>query len=409
MHLEQQKYADLKHHYDSTISNMRQESKDRMEAKLYEERSEWRTKMDALNASSEQSKALIRSEVAQRYSEQIQQLTHQLTNMKEELDMVRNNNEDALIEQRESLLARLDPITKLYSSSSVEKGQSGEALIQNILSQIFTTCVIENVSQTDHCCDILFKLAELGIDALIEVKNKSSLRMEDVKKFHHDIMEQSEKINCALFISINTPNIPTKGNFAVDFRGGKPVIYMHMQSAEMIKHAVQMMGLLLKNINTDKTGGANEEKNNQHEVVELIGDIYSTIKSGSAKIHRIKITIAQLSRLANDTSVLISKSVDSIITFYTKFDAFKGDVDINEDANETKYSNEDVAKLVEYVKREQVIPTRSDISKMLTLSEVSIRKRGGVRELKKILKQHIVKKDDIPAEVLGNSDIDDSD
>lgn len=412
LHLEQQKYTDLKKHYETTIANMHQGFKDTLDAKLYEERCEWRLKLNQTTTESEQAKIAIRVEVAQRYSEQIQQLTAQLISIKEELDQSRMDKEAALIEQRNSLLLKLDPLTKLYSSSAIEKGQSGETLIQNILSQLFTTCVIENVGQTGHTGDILFKLAELGVNALIEVKNKALLRIDDVNKFHCDIMDQSEKINCALFISINTPNIPTKGNFAIDYRGDKPVIYMHMQSADMVKYAIQMISLMVRYASTNKVSGGGSV-DNQHYIVELIGEIYNNVKQGSAKIHRMKLTIAQLSRLANDTAVMVGRSVDNIISFYTKYDTLKGggsevkEVDnIGEEAD-TKYSPEHIAILVDFVKEKQVIPTREQISKMLKMSEVSIRKRGGVRDIKKILKQHIHKKKDEPAVVIDDGCCDD--
>jgi len=368
LQLARQRYSDLQLHNDTVVNDIRNEKSNQ----LADVRSEWCAKLKQAN---------------------------------DEITTLRSSKESALIEQRDVMLAKLDPLTKLYSLSTLENGQSGEALVENILPQIFTACVIENVSHTDHSRDILFNLAEMNIRALVEVHNKSTLCLSDVNKFHREIMEQREKINCALFISINTPNIPTKGNFTVDFHGGKPVIYMHMQSADMVKYAIQMLGLIIKHVGT--TGGRDDTHDDHQDVVDLISEIYNSVRQGAAKMHRIKMSIAQLSRLANDTSVIIDRSVDSIVSFYTKYDMFKDD-NLNTDSV-TKYTDDDMVKLSSYVKKNQTIPNRDQISSILGMSEVSIRKRGGVRKLKKILKQHIRKNTSDDQNIMGRSDDDLSD
>ena len=199
----------------------------------------------------------------------------------------------------------------------------------------------------------------------------------------------------------------SKGSFTVDHRGGKPVIYMHLASADMVKYAVQMLRLIIKH--SPRGVETKESGDQQQDIIELIGEIYNTIKQGSAKLHKIKHSIAHLSKLANDTSALVSRSVDSIIAFYTKYDMFKVE-EKDGDTNNTNYSTEDMSVLIDWVKENQTIPSRDQIIQLLGLTEVSIRKRGGVRELKKILRKHIAKvKKQVEPSDSGSSDEGDSD
>lgn len=156
-----------------------------------------------------------REQADQRTAEQIAALTEQYNS--------KNNLQD-------DLFKRLEPIVKFYGGTNSEKGDGGEVSIKNILTTINTydDAIVEDVSGQTASGDILFTWKKMK--CLIEVKNKSKLVRDDIDKFIRDVNQSVDKINCAIFVSLQSNQFPGRSReiMQLDYINGVPVIYTYM-------------------------------------------------------------------------------------------------------------------------------------------------------------------------------------
>lgn len=127
------------------------------------------------------------------------------------------------------LLKALEPVTKFYGGTALEKGNGGEVAVREILisSKSYDEAIIEDVSGHAANGDIIFTWKKMR--CLIEVKNKSYITKDDIDKFMRDVT-QTNNINCALFISLQSNNLPGKSRelLQLDYINGIPVLYTFM-------------------------------------------------------------------------------------------------------------------------------------------------------------------------------------
>lgn len=139
----------------------------------------------------------------------------------------------SLLSKFESLNNKLVPMLKHYGGSNNDRGTSGENMIFNILTKenTYLDAVIEDTSGQTSRGDIMFMWRQLK--CLIEVKNKKTLtKKDDMDKFVKDIqlsIESDYKINCAVFVTIDTDIMPGRSRdiIQLDFIHNIPVIYIY--------------------------------------------------------------------------------------------------------------------------------------------------------------------------------------
>jgi len=152
-----------------------------------------------------------------------------------ELNKIKQEHLEKQTEIIMSKLQELDPLFKVFggssSSTNNDKGEGGEFYIQNVLTECktYSDSRITDVSGQTASGDIIFEWK--GMKCLIEVKNKKTITTEDVSKFVRDVSAQQDKINCAMFISLRSGNIPQKTRelIQVEYITGMPVIYAYVK------------------------------------------------------------------------------------------------------------------------------------------------------------------------------------
>lgn len=278
-----------------------------------------------------------------------------------QIEELKEIHKQELDDQRDSLLSRLDPIANLCSPNVVKKGQIGEGLVRHIITEAFPECIIQDVSKGGHCADI--RVIIDNVRFMIEVKNKATVTLDDVNKFKRDVFENTECIDCALFISIVSPSIPGIGTFDI-VMDGKLMVYMYMTNANMVKYTMNMM----KKICISPTRPKSDH------LKDLMTKTYHDIEKSSAKIHKLKLIIGQMSRLVNDTECLINNTLENMaIENITAVD-------------EVKVDNDHITALALYYKNNNKLPDSTTIQQLLGITKVEIKEMGGIRNIHKAIK-----------------------
>jgi transcription elongation factor Elf1 len=167
----------------------------------------------------------------------------------------------------DSLDTKLTPMLKHYGGSNNERGTSGENMIYNLLTteNTYLSAVVEDTSGQTARGDIMFSWRKLN--CLIEVKNKKTLTKDDVDKFVRDVdssVDSEYKINCAIFVSIDTDIIPgrTRDIIQLDFVRNIPVIYIY--TPPPCKEIHYAIACLEKIINTRVSTNEQEKELQSH-------------------------------------------------------------------------------------------------------------------------------------------------
>lgn len=154
----------------------------------------------------------------------------ELEELRTELQVQQRNQIEELLHQTSDSISRtLEPIRVYYGGTNQEKGDGGEIAIRQVLerSAYYDSAIIEDVSGQAAQGDIYLKLGHMS--CLIEVKNKVTLTKDDITKFERDIHSAYKKINCALFVSTRTKQIPggSRSIMQLTYINGIPVIYVY--------------------------------------------------------------------------------------------------------------------------------------------------------------------------------------
>ena len=195
----------------------------------------------------------------------------------------------------------LKPIVRFYSKSTEEKGTAGEKFIYNILttSERYVGAIVEDTSGLAKHSDLLFKWKQMK--CIIEVKNKVTLRREDIEKFERDIDASviSSNINCAMFISLQTDIFPSRSRNIVqfDYYNNILVSYLYLSSISDIHYAICCMDKLILSVTTndEQTTKLIKHFTNYHALVTSTKTFYEKqIVSKNKEISQLTKLIRQL-------------------------------------------------------------------------------------------------------------------
>ena len=132
----------------------------------------------------------------------------------------------------------------VHQQNSTIKGQDGENFTIHELNRRFPCGEVEDTHKKKGRGDFILK--DAGLCVLIETKNyKNNVTKPEIDKFYRDI-EANQDIQCGLFLSLKS-GVCAKGDFHLEVRDGKPVIFLHNVSDNMrnVELAVQMLRLVL--------------------------------------------------------------------------------------------------------------------------------------------------------------------
>ena len=139
----------------------------------------------------------------------------------------------------ESLLGKKNDV------HNAAKGDFGESIVQKQISYFYPQSCIDDVSGDTAKADLLWKLFDDSFKCLIEVKNVQYVRRSDIEKFERDLNlnVKDNTCNCALFVSLKTDVIQSKGQFHFEFYEGIPVIYISniLQNINILRLACEIL------------------------------------------------------------------------------------------------------------------------------------------------------------------------
>jgi hypothetical protein len=153
------------------------------------------------------------------------------------------------------LSEQIQPIINMYTGSNEEKGTAGEQTVMNILMEPkYESAKVFDTSGEAACGDIHFHWNDLR--CLIEVKNKKTITLEDMKKFERDVRnckESNKNINCAIFVSLCSGQYPgrSRETIQLDMINNVPVIYTYIANLDMLHYSIMCLNNLVKNTKTD--------------------------------------------------------------------------------------------------------------------------------------------------------------
>lgn len=131
--------------------------------------------------------------------------------------------------------------------TAVSIGAVGEELISGWVTELFTNASITDMSHITAAGDLHVKINNRLL--LLEIKNKNTIVKSDIDKFIRDVNENTPDITGGLFISINSPSIPGRGDFSLEYVNNVPVIYLYVPDKSVLKVAIKT--LLFINGNVD--------------------------------------------------------------------------------------------------------------------------------------------------------------
>jgi hypothetical protein len=305
--------------------------------------------------------------------------------IKQQADQINHLQTD--LKQKEQGLHNLDSIMKYYQScDNATKGAKGENRVQEIVKEYYKNCSIQDTSGTPHSGDLLLTLQNINLTCLIEVKNKKIIAETDIAKFLHDISECKNNINCALFISLITDNIPGKGNFYLEIRNNMPVIYIYLFDPSSIKFAIETLSFLNLKFSQTTTTELNHQELTS-DTIELIYSEYTTLQQESIRIDNIIKNVEKQLHQLKLSKKNLNNRVEKISGYYSRHISMKPDthevLEVNAVADAVasvevtaKYTEDDLEKIKKWITAEITIPKKDQIRTIINCSTTEIQKRG---------------------------------
>lgn len=309
----------------------------------------------------------------------ISTLTTALGGMHEKLNKQLSEREAIFLEREKYFIAAINAEKEqskhlaLISSSLCNNKNSapvtgiiGEEIIYKWVGELFNSAEIENQSHQTAKCDLRVRLNNKLF--LLEIKNKTSIVKSDLDKFTRDISENSDEIHGGLFISLNTPSIPNKGDFSLEYINDIPCIYAHVADRQTLK--VSIKTLLLLNNKTDT------------EILTMIVNVlYSQISGISKNASALEKNLIDSRSTLDSMKKEIRTSLQTLDDLFesnpeTKFEVSVQKLDFNE--HEIKllrdtYANNKKTKIGEY-------------AKVLGVSLKHLQDRGGAAKIKLLVR-----------------------
>lgn len=180
----------------------------------------------------------------------------QIESLQEKLNSVSTDSQNMILSKMESLLGYGNTI------DNIEKGNYGENYVNSHIIESFPDSNLIDVSGTTASGDIIWEM-DPDFKCLVEVKNVAHGKNLNIDKFVRDVSQNSEQcvVNCGLFVSLKTENIPFKGKLKLEFVNNVPVIYVAnvFKCPSALTYAMYMMKELQAYISKFEKGSDCEE------------------------------------------------------------------------------------------------------------------------------------------------------
>jgi hypothetical protein len=334
--------------------------------------------MEEIHARNKMEKEIVKNEIKDSYVSIISNLEKRIKEMKMEM------------ESKEKCLFDVGKIVKYYEfENTAVKGAKGENKVQEIIKSYYKNASITDTSGTPHMGDLRLIIKDLN--CLIEIKNKKYVSEDDVKKFLSDIESNKKTINCALFVSLESENIPTKGNFHVEIVNTMPIIYIYKYDNSSINFAIECLMFLI-----DKFSKLSKKSRKTEEISTNMIDIITSVnKTNRKEINRINTIIKHLERQVAQLQISKKNLTSENINIQTLFN--NSEIELAEDSPDEKeeeetveesYTNDEIDKVKKWTLDNKKVPVKSDIQTILNITRYEVDKRG-TKSIRKKMKDYL--------------------
>jgi len=263
---------------------------------------------------------------------------------------------------------RVEVLTEKLSDkktiSIAEIGAIGEETVEQWIRETNPNAEIINKSHETAKGDYHVKIGNKLF--LIEVKNKKAIVNTDIHKFIRDVEENKNDIHAGIFITLNSPNIPNKGDFSLEYIDDIPVLYLHAPDKQSLKIAIKTLHYL----NTKEDTGM---------LTLLINNIYTS----TTMISKLSAAIAKNN---DECKINIESLKKEIKTQIMKLDeAFKENPELKIDMSVclNEFNQEEIKILKEtYLTNKKA--KMDDYMKALGVTAKYLQDRGGAAKIKSI-------------------------
>ena len=244
-------------------------------------------------------------------------------------------------------------------------GSIGEEMIEQWLRELFNSADIVNKSQQTAKGDLHIKIGTKVF--LLEIKNKTVITKSDIDKFIRDVTENRNIINGGLFISINTPAIPNKGDFSLEYIDDVPVIYLYVPDKQTLR--VAMKTLLFLNSKTDNNA-----------LIMAINSIYGKIGALSSTSVTIDKALSDLRNATESNRREIRNMLQELETLFSDNPEIKFETSITR----LEFTAAEI-ELLQAVSAKHKKPKMADYIEGLNCTLKYLQDRGGLAKIKSVL------------------------
>jgi hypothetical protein len=265
--------------------------------------------------------------------------------------------------QHSALTTALSPKT----ITTVEIGNIGEEMISKWTRELFNNADIIDTSGQTAKGDLHVRLHNKMF--LFEIKNRINIQRPDIEKFIRDIENNISDIHGGLFISLNSPSIPNKGDFSLEYIKEIPVIYLHVPDKATLKVAIKT--LLYLNSKTDNTS-----------LTMAINQIYTNIKTVSS-------ASVSMSKNLDDARVnldSLKREIKNGILYLEQLFAENPEIKFETTVNVTDYRPDEIKLLCEVYNNNKKAKM-DDYAKVLNVVPKYLQDRGGAAKIKSIVQR----------------------
>jgi hypothetical protein len=272
-----------------------------------------RTSDDAL------SKAVIdaTSVIRQNYDNLVHNLKSQLSFSQDRISSLEIQNTEAL-----SISNKLDSLVgKKTTIDNAAKGDFGESIVHAQIMNTFPKSVIEDTSGITARGDMLWKLNKDQFRALVEVKNVQTVRNSDIIKFERDLkMNSTDGIcNCALFVSLKTEYIPSKGQLHFEFINNIPIIYVSnvFFAPEILKLALNILYSIFCTISS---AISSDNRTDFHAISQFVSFVHKRFEKSAKNIQQMKSSMDTLSNCISSEEKSLHETLTQCNVLQQQFD-----------------------------------------------------------------------------------------
>lgn len=293
----------------------------------------------------------VKNTLKEAHGLQMRESYAQIATLQQQLNNVSNESQTVILSKMESLLGYGNTI------DNIEKGNYGENYVNSHILDTFPESNLIDVSGTTASGDIIWELEENDLKCLVEVKNVAHGRNLNVEKFVRDVVQSSDQcvVNCGLFVSLKTENIPFKGKLKLEFVNNVPVIYVAnvFKCPSALSYALYMMKEMQCYISKFEKGSDCEEVNVNYTAITMYFEKLKKDFNGHMSL------IDDLKKNADKIQVSVSKLTKNMDTIMRDHVFQMRTYNINDTSSTPKVVSKDmcVDLIVKYYKTHGKFPS----------------------------------------------------